>query len=173
MSAGLTYLPPSGLWMLCPPSHKLCGGTAAVAKAISHDEGYGWGQVSANEEQGQEYHRLAADKLRVRLGAQDAALVWIGPGASVGALKADDVLHPGLLGVGLGQGNGLGVDIAADDAVLAVKLPGLGRGAGFFKVPLAAAVPALGGEAAREAGSAVAGNPGRLDAQGAAAAERV
>ena len=73
MSAGLTYLPPSGLWMLCPPSHKLCGGTAAVAKAISHDEGYGWGQVSANEEQGQEYHRLAADKLRVRLGAQDAA----------------------------------------------------------------------------------------------------
>lgn len=72
MSAGLTYLPPSGLWMLCPPSHKLCGGTAAVAKAISHDEGYGWGQVSANEEQGQEYH-LAADKLRVRLGAQDAA----------------------------------------------------------------------------------------------------
>ncbi|WP_162611127.1 DUF2800 domain-containing protein [Flavonifractor sp. An91] len=73
MSAGLTYLPPSGLWMLCPPSHKLCGGTAAVAKAISHDEGYGWGQVSANEEQGQEYHRLAADKLRVRLGTQDAA----------------------------------------------------------------------------------------------------
>lgn len=73
MSAGLTYLPPSGLWMLCPPSHKHCGGTAAVAKAISHDEGYGWGQVSANEEQGQEYHRLAADKLRVRLGAQDAA----------------------------------------------------------------------------------------------------
>lgn len=73
MSAGLTYLPPSGLWMLCPPSHKLCGGAAAVAKAISHDEGYGWGQVSANEEQGQEYHRLAADKLRVRLGAQDAA----------------------------------------------------------------------------------------------------
>lgn len=73
MSAGLTYLPPSGLWMLCPPSHKLCGGTAAVTKAISHDEGYGWGQVSANEEQGQEYHRLAADKLRVRLGAQDAA----------------------------------------------------------------------------------------------------
>ena len=73
MSAGLTYLPPSGLWTRCPPSHKLCGGTAAVAKAISHDEGYGWGQVSANEEQGQEYHRLAADKLRVRLGAQDAA----------------------------------------------------------------------------------------------------
>ena len=73
MSAGLPYLPPSGLWMLCPPSHKLCGGTAAVAKAISHDEGYGWGQVSANEEQGQEYHRLAADKLRVRLGTQDAA----------------------------------------------------------------------------------------------------
>ena len=73
MSAGLTYLPPSGLWTRCPPSHKLCGGTAAVAKVISHDEGYGWGQVSANEEQGQEYHRLAADKLRVRLGAQDAA----------------------------------------------------------------------------------------------------
>lgn len=73
MSAGLTYLPPSGLWMLCPPSHKHCGGTAAVAKAISHDEGYGWGQVSANEEQGREYHRLAADKLRVRLGTQDAA----------------------------------------------------------------------------------------------------
>ena len=34
MSAGLTYLPPSGLWTRCPPSHKLCGGTAAVAKAI-------------------------------------------------------------------------------------------------------------------------------------------
>lgn len=73
MSAGLTYLPPSGLWVHCPPSFKLCGGPAAVGKSISYDEGYGWGQTGIAEDCGHEYHRLAADRLRVRLGAQDAA----------------------------------------------------------------------------------------------------
>lgn len=73
MSAGLTYLPPSGLWVHCPPSFKLCGGTAAAGKSISYDEGYGWGQTGIAEDCGHEYHRLAADRLRVRLGAQDAA----------------------------------------------------------------------------------------------------
>ena len=72
MSAGLTYLPPSGLWIQCPPSYRLCCGKAPHIH-IMHDDGYGWGIINDFAEQGQEYHQLAADKLRVRLGVLDAA----------------------------------------------------------------------------------------------------
>ena len=87
--------------------------------------------------------------------------------------KADAVLHTGQLRVVPRQLHSGGVNIAAPDVIMAVEFLIHGLVTGLQPQLGVHVFPLLSGEAAVQAGGPVLGNEGRLDGDGAAAAEGV
>ena len=108
-----------------------------------------------------------------RVGHQLAVLAVPVELARIRYLEPDAVLHPGQLRVVPRQLHGLGVDVAAPDVVAAVEFLIHGLVGGVQPQLGVHALPLLGGKAPVQAGGPVFGDEGRLDGDGAAAAEGV
>ena len=85
----------------------------------------------------------------------------------------DQPVHSRLFRVGDGDADALGIVVGAQDAVASVEFPILRLLPGALPDLLRDRGPVLGGEAAAETGGPVQGDEGRLDDQGAGAAEGI
>ena len=88
-------------------------------------------------------------------------------------VKADDVLYTGLFRVFPGDTDGLGVDVAAPDVIVAIKLLVHGFIGGVQPALAGDAGPFLGVKGAVQARGPVSGDEGGLDGNRAAAAEGI
>ena len=117
---------------------------------------------------------LLQDTLAIgRVGDEPAVGGLTAEPEGVRHLEADQILHAGLFSIGTGDGHRLGVDIPAPDVVGPVKFPVHGLVCGVHPGPRGKKAPLLCGKGAVQAGSAVFGDEGGLDGNGAGTAKGV